>query len=817
MFESVESISNVICAIALPNFIGGIMFLKRFLVVAGILCLAGTAFSQMPPAGLDMGAVKDILKSGLVSKEEADKVAGTADKSRDATLVTPVIENKKENVEKPSLIEELFPDESKTSFIKQFGYEIFKQPSTTFAPVDNVPVGSDYLIGPGDTFVIYVWGKLVQDTFSLTVDRDGKVSLPKAGTVFLWGLKFSEAEKIIKESLLQNYSNFSINVTLGKLRTIRAFVLGEVYKPGGYTISSLSTLFHGLYESGGPTKVGSFRKIKLIRDNKTISTIDLYDFLLTGEKGQDARLQSGDTIFVPSIGAVVAVRGSVKRPRVYELLGETKLSQVIKMAGGLTPSGYVNRLQIERIINNEKKSVFDFEIRNLDALTGGKDMTVNDGDMISIFPINKTRYGYVSVSGNINMPGEYELAPKMRVKDLLDKARGILPGTFLTRSEISRYKDEKTKEIIAFDIGRLLKGDASENLLLQEWDQVIVYTVSNVIPVQKVRISGAVNKEGVEDLTANMKVTDLIFKAGGLKPTALLDNAELYHMVIGKQPEIKRIDLRKILVDKNSAADILLEGEDHLFIREDVSWMRKKNITLSGEVKYPGAYVADYEEKLSSIIERAGGFSDKAYLPGAIFTRESARKAQHKAMSNYHDRLQTQLYSERTKAAMATSQAEIKRQADEIESKQQLATIFASVEVPGRLLIRIGEMKTFKDSKYDLILEDGDTLFIPQNPASVNIIGNVFNSSSVIYESGKDITFYLDKVGGTTKDAARGQIYILRASGEVEKNNAWGKEVERGDTIVVPAEITADFNWFKVLLDTSQIFYNIAAASTVFR
>ena len=792
------------------------MFYKKLLIALVVMLPAVFVFSQANPMPMDMGVVQDIIKSGIIQKDDAEKTFGTKNPSKDASLADPVIENKKENIDNPSLIEELFPDESKTSFIKQFGYEIFRQPSTTFAPVDNVPVGSDYVIGPGDTFVVYIWGKIIQDTFSLTVDRDGKVSLPKAGTVFVWGLKFSEAEKIIKTLLLQNYSNFSINVTLGKLRTIRVFVLGEVFKPGGYTISSLSTIFHGLYEAGGPTKVGSFRKIKLIRDNKEFSTVDLYDFLLTGEKGQDAKLQSGDTIFVPTIGRVVAVRGSVKRPRVYELSGESKLSQVIKMAGGITPSGYLNRIQIERIVNNEKKSIFDYEIRNLDSLAHDKDVTVNDGDMISIFPINKKKYGYVSISGNVNMPGEYELTQGLTVKELLGKARGILPGTYLPRAEISRYKDEKTKEIIAFDMGKLLAGDKAENNVLQEWDQVIVYTLSNVIPVQNVQISGAVNKEAKMELTDNMKISDLIFKAGGLNPTAMLDNAELYHMVVGKEPEIKKVNLRKILIEKNAGEDIILQGNDHLFVREDISWTRKKSVSLTGEFKYPGVYVADYNESVSSLIERAGGFTEKAYLSGAVFTRESARTSQQKAMSRYLERLQAEVYQEKANVeARSASDPDAKRAAEQISNKENIAKLYASIEVPGRLIIKIEDMKTFKNSKYDILLEENDALYVPQIPSSVNVIGSVYNSSSIIFEPNKNISFYIDKVGGTTKDANRGEVYVIRASGEVDKNNAWGTEVAKGDTVVVPAQINVETNWFKMLIDLSQIFYQVGVGVSV--
>ncbi|MEI7905251.1 MAG: SLBB domain-containing protein, partial [Candidatus Firestonebacteria bacterium] len=733
--------------------------------------------------------------------------AGGQNISKDTLIQAPVLDNKKESTTKPSIIEELYPDETKTTFIKQFGYEIFGQPAT-FAPVDNVPVGADYVVGPGDSFVIYLSGKLVQqETINLAVDRDGRVSLPKSGSVFLWGMKFSEAEKLIKDQLSLNYSNFSINITLGKLRTIKVFILGEVVRPGGYTLSSLSTMFHGLYAAGGPTKVGSFRKIKVIRDNKELAVVDLYDFLLTGEKGQDIRLQSGDSIFVPSIGKVAAIRGSVKRPRIYELLGETRLSQVFKMAGGISPTGYLNRIQIERIANNEKKTVFDFEARNVDTLAE-KDVPVKDGDLISIFPINKTKYGYVSISGNVNMPGEYQLAKDMKLKDLLEKARGVLPGTYIQRAEIIRYRDERKKAIISFDLGKLLKGDEKENLELREWDQVVIYTLSNVIPVQKVQISGAVNRELKIDLAENMKVSDVIFRAGGLKATAMLDNAELFHLIPGEQPEVRKINLRKVLIDKDPTEDIVLQGNDHLFVREDVSWTRKKTVTLSGEFKYPGIYVANYEEKLSSLIERAGGVTEKSFLQGVVFTRESAKISQQKAMVRYLERLQAEVAQARANAqAQSTTDAGIKIVNDALKSKEEVSKLYASIDVPGRIIIKIENLASLKDSKNDIILEENDAIYLPQTPSSVNVIGSVYNSAGIIYEPYRNISYYIDKVGGTTPDANRGDVYLIRASGEVDKNNAWGTDVQKGDTVVVPAKFSVETNWFKMFLDLSQIVY----------
>jgi protein involved in polysaccharide export with SLBB domain len=455
----------------------------------------------------------------------------------------------------------------------------------------------------------------------------------------------------------------------------------------------------------------------------------------------------------------------------------------------------------------------DFQLGSLELLKSGKDITLKDGDMLSIFPINKTRRGFVSISGNVSMPGEYELSTGLNLKELLKKAGGVLPGTYMQRGEIIRYVDEKTKEIIAFDMDKLLKGEVAENYDLKEWDQVISYSLYNVLPVQTVQISGAVNREGKLELASKMKISDVIFRSGGLKPTALLENAELYHMAAGKDPEILKINLKRILIDKDAAFDMLLEGGDHLFVREDSSSARKKRVTLTGEFKYPGVYVAEYEEKLSSVIQRAGGFSEKAFLPGAVFKRESVRTAQQKAVTSYLERLQTEVFSEA--ANMADTSA--KRAAEIMKNKEDLAKIYAAFEVPGRLIIKIEDMKTFTDSIYDILLEDNDALFIPQKPSSVNVIGSVYNSSSLVYEPNKNLSYYLDKVGGTTRDANRGDVYIISAGGEVNKNNAWGRDLERGDTVVVPAEITIGTNWFKMLLDASQIFYQVGVGASAIR
>ncbi|MCP4650719.1 MAG: hypothetical protein GY853_11665 [PVC group bacterium] len=724
------------------------------------------------------------------------------------------------NIPNISSLEQMFEGKASLDLsrsIKQFGYDIF-QASSTFAPVQNVPVGPDYVIGSGDSLIVYIWGKVVQETFNVKVDRDGKITLPKSGNIYVWGLKFSEVEKLIKNTLAQHYANLQISVTMGRLRSIKVFVLGDVTRPGAYTMSSLSTVFHSIYEAGGPTKLGSMRFVKLIRNNETIDTIDLYNFLLEGDKSQDHKLLSNDTIFVPSIGRVAGVAGRVKRPGIYEITQDVKMSELIKMSGGLTPEGYVQRIQLERIQERQRRVVIDLKLKDIDELENSQeDIAIQDGDLVLIFSILPEKYNFVSVSGNVFRPGDYEFTAQMRVKDLLDNAGGISVGTYLERAELFRYKDDRSREVIPVNLKVLLQGkDEKENLLLQDWDDLVVYAKSDVLPERYVQISGAIYKPGEYELTSNMKINDLIFRAGNLKQTASLANAELFRVGNGEGTKIYSLDLSKKIGGDSCPYKILLHEDDHLYIREEKERREKRIITLKGEVKFPGEYVAAKDESLSSIVKRAGGFTKEAFLKGAVFTRESVKEVQQQMVDRFiasEKKSLLQLESKLEKSDI--SQAEQQEKETTFQRRKELVELVSSIEVVGRMVIDLKDPYELSGTQSDVVIEDEDILYVPPVPSSVQIVGSVYNPTSVVFETEKTMKYYLKKAGGFTKNADKKSIYIVRANGEVESEFVRIQEVDKGDTIVVPEEFKTKTQWGKLWLDTTQIMYNMAVGAAV--
>jgi len=654
------------------------------------------------------------------------------------------------------------------------------------AGLTTVPVSDDYILGPGDKIVINLWGN-IQQTFDLDIDGEGKIMLPQAGPLYLWGIKFADARKLIKDNLYKYYTNFQINISMGKLRSIKVYILGEAKKPGAYTISSLSTVFGALYQAGGPTKIGSLRNIKLTRANKTEEAIDLYSYLLRGDREQDFKLDSNDTIFIPPIGGVIGIAGNVKRPAIYEIKKEVNLGELLKMAGGISAVGYMQRIQVERIKEHERKIVFDLEFENAKALKkSASTVPMQDGDLVLISAVAPIRHNYVSIVGNIQRPGDYELKPEMKLKDLVDEARGILPGAYLERAELSRFRDDKTREILPVNLGGLLSGAESENMPLKEWDRFYIFTKSEVVPTFFVRIEGAVHRPGEYELTDNMRMSDLIFRAGGLRRTASLKNAEIYRHVLGEGPKVVSVDLSAVFDPRTKENDLYLQEADQLFIREETKWMGSSEITLSGEVVYPGKYIIAPGERLSSVIERAGGFTDRAFLPGAVFTRESVKKHQRRLIKEFIESEQEAMLKEASSftVGLSTSQTEARKEMIR-HRKKQLITL-ESTGMLGRIVLHLDASRSFENSESNITMEGGDGLHIPIIPSSVQIVGNVYAPGAVTYTEYKGLEYYLRRAGGFTKNADKKGIFVVKPTGEVVKLFARVHEVERGDTIIVP-------------------------------
>jgi len=620
--------------------------------------------------------------------------------------------------------------------VKQFGYDLFIQPPSTFAPVDQVPVGPDYVIGPGDEIRITVWGK-IEGQWNVIVDRDGNISLPKVGILGVAGLSFKELKELLSKGLSKYYIGFEMNVSMGALRTIRVYVVGNAERPGAYTISSLSTMINALFEAGGPSKTGTMRDIQLKRNGQTVVHFDLYDFLLKGDKTKDSRLLPEDVIFIPPVGSVTAVEGNVNNPAIYELKGETKISQLIELAGGLNTIAFGGRMQVERIRDNNLQVVFEADLNNVND----KDISLQPGDVIKIFAIVPDRK-IIKVTGAVQREGEYGFSPNITVRDLLALAGGLKYYAYGKEAELIRVyvtdKGPKTEKIIV-NLEKALAGDPESNIQMKENDYLSVRTV----------------------------------------------------------PE----------------------------------WQLYETVTISGEVKFPGVYSIQKGEKLSALIERAGGYTDKAYIKGAVFTRDSLRELQQKQIDEMLDRLERELMSVGTAeiaTAITPEEAQIKE--TEIRQRREFIAKLRTVKASGRMAIRIDQPEVLKKTPYDLELGEGDSLLVPPDPQSVQVIGSVFNQTAFVYDKEKSYSAYIALAGGFTENADKGNIYILKADGTAVRPDkgilgiSWNRDSKRwefgsrsldpGDTIVVPEQLER-ISWLREIKDLTQILFQIAAATAI--
>ena len=661
------------------------------------------------------------------------------------------------------------------------------QTSTSQSAV--VPIGPNYVIGPGDMLVINIWGS-VQETFPVEIDREGKIMLPKAGPLYLWGLKFAEAEERIKGRLNEFYTNFNVDVSMGKIRDIQVFVMGEIKEPGSYAINSQSTIFQALYAAGGPTKLGSLRKIKLIHGDQDREEIDLYPFLLEGENLNYSKIQSGDTIFVPSIGDVVAIAGNVKRPAIYETKSEVPLSDLLAFAGGITSIGDLQRLQVERIRNNERRIMLDIELNRSELGEFSlNDINMKNGDLVIVSPIARLKHDFVSILGNVERPGDYALSKDMKVSDLIKRAKEFMPGTYLQRAELARVTRDRTREIIPVNLGSITLG-IDEDIILEEWDILLIYSEAEVQPVPFVEIEGAVNKPGQYELTPGMKVTDLIFRGGGLKPDEVIKGSELFHIMPGEQPVVRNIAIMQssginFSVDK----DIILRAGDALFIKSEPSLTKRKIVTVEGEVRFPGTYSIIKGERFSSLLERTGGFTEEAFLEGAFFARKSIKEMQEKMRDKFLEKENRSLLEEQQAILLKGSSTGIVAStatSSSLDTRRQMLDFIESVEITGRMVIKLMPISQLKGTKHDILLEDGDVLRMPQIPSAVAVMGSINNPMSIPYESGKGLEYYIRKTGGLTRHGDKSGIYVLRSNGEAVNKFMMSKEIGRGDTIVVP-------------------------------
>lgn len=725
--------------------------------------------------------------------------------------------------------------------LTQFGYSFFRSSAAGFAPLTDIPVGPDYVIGPGDRIILNLWGS-VEGTHELEVNRSGEIVLPRVGNVKVWGITFERLPGAIKASLSKIFKDFDLNVTMGKLRVNKVYIVGEVKTPGDYNLSPLSTVINALTASGGPLKTGTLRNIQVKRGGKVVETVDLYDFFLKGDKSRDIRLQSGDTIFVPVIGRVAGIAGNVKRPAIYELKDEKNLGDLIALAEGFLPTGYLQRVQISRVDAHEKKMVADF---NIDPKEGGKSLDqivqnikIQDMDIVKVFPIDATLRDHVRLDGYVLRPGIYALQPHMRLSNLLLQDN-LLPEYYTDAAEITRlYPPDYHPEKIFVNIAKALAADPEHDVELKEFDEVRIFSRWEMEEMPKVRVNGEVQRPGEYRLFANMTVRDLLLVAGNPKITAYKKNAEINRIAqtggaVSSFPIV--INLEEA-VKGNPKDNLVLAPFDELSIRRIPNWAEEKEryVTLQGEFRFPGVYPIYRGEKMSALIERAGGFTEKAHLRAAKFTRVPIRELQQKRMEELVITTEQEILKKQAEvASIASSKEELEATKASLESLQRSIALLKVAKAEGRLVIHLDKLDKFKGSPYDVELMGGDLLDVPQQSNAVSVLGQVYNPTSFIPVNNEDVAFYLEKAGGTTRNAEESDIYIVRADGTVfsrqqssfgiswsDSQRRWtfggfmSTPLEPGDTVIVPQRVER-VAWMREIKDMALILGNLALAAGV--
>jgi protein involved in polysaccharide export with SLBB domain len=696
--------------------------------------------------------------------------------------------------------------------LRPFGYDLFAGVPSTFAPVTDVPVPSEYVMGPGDRIEVQLIGNS-KGRYSLTVNRDGRIMFPELGPVAVAGMRFEELKARIEQRVAEQMIGTQAVVTMGDLRSIRVFVLGEAERPGSYTVSGLSTITNALFASGGIKTIGSLRNIQLKRNGALVSRLDLYDLLLNGDTSNDVRLQPGDVIFIPPVGTTAGVTGEIRRPAIYELKAEDTAADLLHLGGGLTPEADARLAKIERIDERRDRVVLDVDL----SVAQSRATRLRAGDLLRIPAARPTLANAVQLKGHVHRPATFQYRSGMRLSDVLPSVDELKPNADMHYVLIRREQPGSRRvSALSVDLEQAWHSPRSDaNPLLMPRDQVFVFDLETgrkqyldpIIeelklqavssePSQVVHVSGRVRAEGDYPLEPGMTVSDLIRAAGGLGEQAFGGEAELARYQVrdgvARRTEVLKIDLARVTAG-DSAADLPLGPFDTLVIKEISEWSQQDVVRLEGEVRFPGEYPIRRGETLRSVVERAGGLTSLAFAEGSLFTRETLKERERQQMRVLAERMRKDLGTLALQASQATGQAATQA-AETMAIGQSLLDDLQKAEPVGRLVIDLDRvLAAVPDSSDDLILKSGDRLRIPKRSQEVTIIGEVQNATSHLYDPALSRDDYLRMSGGTTSRADERRIYVVRANGSVETGTGsrWFRaagDVRPGDTIVVPLD-----------------------------
>lgn len=662
---------------------------------------------------------------------------------------------------------------------KIFGHDLFQNENLTFEPAMNIATPSDYVLGAGDAVYIDIYGAS-QKTIEETVSPDGYVVVEDFGPVQVAGLTVEQANVRLRSQLGARYSGSNIRLSVGQTRTITVNVMGEVQMPGSYTLSAFATVFHALYMAGGPSEIGTLRNIKVYRNNRLISTVDVYDYILNGQMKGNVRLADDDVITVGTYESLVSIGGKVKRPMYYEMKGSESMSSLLNYSGGFASDAYRKSVRVLRKMGTQRSvfNVGEFDMSSFRIL---------DGDSVTVDSVLQRYLNMVEVKGAVFRPGMYQLGDQVNsVKTLLEQCEGVTEEAFTAHAVMHRMKSDRTLEVVSVDIEGILNGSAADIPLKNE-DVLFVPTRQEVHEEQTVTIHGEVQYPGVYRYAANETLEDFVLQAGGLKETASLVNVFVSRRIVN--PKATTTD--SIIGQSFNFAlkdGFVIDGEpgfhlmpfDEVFVRKSPGYNQQQNVTVEGEVLFSGDYtLTKQNERLSDLIRKAGGVTNIAYVEGARLERrlnEAERMRYEESVKMQRQQNETAMMEQALKSGRSVS--EIQSATSAAQEKLQIPETYPVGIELDKALAKPG-------SDYDLVLREGDRLIVPTFTSTVKINGEVMYPNTVGYQPGKKVKYYINLAGGYSTKAKKNKTYIIYMNGDVAKVSGSTK-VRPGCEIVVP-------------------------------